>query len=353
MNKTARLILESGEEFHGTSFGYSQSVAGEVVFNTGMVGYPETFTDPSYYGQILVMTYPLLGNYGVASFRNENGITQNFESHKAQLTALIVSEHSNDFSHWSGSHTLFNWLKENKVPALAGINTRRLTKLLREHGTMLGKIIIGDKDIEYYDPDKDDLISKVTVKEPVTLGSGDKRVLLVDCGCKNSIAKNLIARGVEILRVPWHHDFTKEEYDGVVLSNGPGDPAQYTELVKKVKSLLKDNKPVLGICLGHQMLSCAAGAKTEKLKYGHRSQNQPVKEEGTNNCFVTSQNHGFSVVTESIPKGWKPWFVNLNDGTNEGIIHGSKPFFSVQFHPEAMPGPVDTSYIFDKFIKLL
>ena len=356
--KTARLILEDGNIFEGNSFGYHKSIAGEVVFNTGMMGYPETLTDPSYKGQILVMTYPLVGNYGIPEMLMINdealqwhGIPKNFESDKIQIEALIISEESESYSHWTAVESLSSWLQKFKVPGLSGIDTRQLTKILRERGTMLGKIEIAKDNIEFYNPDVDDLISLVTVPQMEKHGTGKKRIMLVDCGCKKSILTNLLKRDVTVIRVPYDYDFDKEEFDGIVISNGPGNPVVYKKLVASVKKLLLKQVPVLGICMGHQILALAAGAKTYKLKYGHRSQNQPVKEFNSNKCYVTSQNHSFAVNTKSLPKGWHSWFDNLNDGSNEGVRHEKLPFRSVQFHPEATPGPVDTSFIFDDFLK--
>lgn len=348
---TAKLILKDGTVLEGKLFGKHKSVAGEVVFNTGMVGYPETLTDPSYTGQILVMTYPLVGNYGIPPMKDGDDVPEFFESDKIQIQALIVSEESEAYSHWSASESLDQWLKRYDVPGLYGIDTRMLTKILREHGTMLGKIEIGNEKVKYYDPDLDNLIAKVTPQKIVEYGKGKKRILLIDCGCKKSILTNLIDRKVSVLRVPYDYDVSKEDYDGVVLSNGPGNPVVYKQLVNTAKILIQKHVPTLGICMGHQILALAAGAKTFKLKYGHRSQNQPVQEVGSNKCYVTSQNHSFAVNTKTLPRGWEPWFENLNDYSNEGMKHEKLPFRSVQFHPEAAPGPVDTSFIFDEFLK--
>lgn len=345
-----RLTLKDDTVFEGNLFGFPKSIAGEVVFNTGMVGYPETLTDPSYCGQILVLTYPLIGNYGVPEYDKKNLISRLFESEKVQITGLIVSEESELYSHWNAGKSLSEWLKEFEVPALYGIDTRKLTRLLREHGTMLGKIELPGTEVDYYNPDEDDLMAKVTVGKVKRIGTGRKKILLIDCGCKNSIIKNLMRDDVTIIRAPYNHDFEKEEFDGVLISNGPGNPAVYKELIKKVSALLERKIPMLGICMGHQIISLAAGAKTYKLKYGHRSQNQPVKEVRGTRCFVTSQNHSFAVDTGTLPEGWFPWFENLNDGTNEGLKHRWLPFRTVQFHPEAAPGPVDTSFIFDEFL---
>ena len=348
---TAKLILKDGTVLEGKLFGKHKSVAGEVVFNTGMVGYPETLTDPSYTGQILVMTYPLVGNYGIPPMRDEDDVPKFFESDKIQVQALIVSEESEAFSHWNAAESLDQWLKRYDVPGLYGIDTRMLTKILREHGTMLGKIEVGNEKVKYYDPDLENLIAKVTPQKIEEYGKGKKRILLIDCGCKKSILTNLIDRKVSVLRVPYDYDVNKEDYDGVVLSNGPGNPVVYKQLVNTAKILIQKHVPTLGICMGHQILALAAGAKTFKLKYGHRSQNQPVQEVGSNKCYVTSQNHSFAVNTKTLPRGWEPWFENLNDYSNEGMKHEKLPFRSVQFHPEAAPGPVDTSFIFDEFLK--
>jgi carbamoyl-phosphate synthase small subunit len=347
----ARLILKNGNIFEGTTFGYQTSAAGEVVFNTGMVGYPEALTDPSYKGQILVMTYPLIGNYGIPVFNINEAIPEYFESNKIQIQGLVVSEQSELFSHWNAFQSLSNWLRRYHIPGLYGIDTRRLTKILREHGTMLGKILIGDDKVDYYDPDVEDLISKVTAAKKEKYGNGSTKILLIDCGCKKSILTNLLQRDVTVLKVPYNYEFDGEDFDGVVISNGPGNPAIYKQLIATTQKLLKKQVPLLGICMGHQILSLAAGTKTYKLKYGHRSQNQPVKEIDSNKCYVTSQNHSFAVDTKSLPRGWEPWFENLNDYSNEGIRHEKLPFRSVQFHPEAAPGPVDTSFIFDEFLK--
>ncbi len=345
-----KLILKNGSIFEGYIFGSVRSVAGEVVFNTGMVGYPETLTDPSYKGQILVMTYPLIGNYGIPPMNSED-IPEHFESNKIQVSGLIVSEESKVYNHWQSVESLNDWLKRYDVPGLYGIDTRMLTKILREHGTMLGKIEVGKEVVEFYNPDVDNLISKVTIQHVEKYGDGKKRILLIDCGCKKSILTNILQRNVSVIRVPYDYDVDKEDYDAVVISNGPGNPVVYKELISSAKKLIQKQVPILGICMGHQILALAAGAKTYKLKYGHRSQNQPVKEVNSNKCYVTSQNHSFAVDTKTLPRGWYLWFENLNDYSNEGIIHEKLPFMSVQFHPEANPGPVDTSFIFDEFLK--
>lgn len=353
MIKNAKLVLEDGTEHRGASFGAEENISGEVVFNTGMVGYPETLTDPSYRGQILTLTYPLIGNYGVPGREETCDIGLPFESDRVQIKGLIVSNYSEKHSHWDADRSLGDWLKENGVPALTGVDTRHLTKKLREKGTMLGKIVF-DGDIEWHDQNEENLVADVSPSEPRLYNEGGgKRILMVDCGGKNNIVANLIKRGFEVLRVPWDYDFSQEKFDGVMISNGPGDPKMCGKTIHQIRWLLQRRTPTFGICLGHQLLSLAVGAETYKLKYGHRSQNQPVIETGTNRCFITSQNHGFAVDAESLPEDWEPWFTNLNDNTNEGIRHKTLPFRSAQFHPEAAPGPVDTEFLFDELKEMV
>jgi len=349
----SRLTLEDGSVFEGRSFGFPQSVSGEVVFNTGMVGYPETLTDPSYKGQILVTTYPLIGNYGVSSDHPVDEIGSPFESDKLQISGLVVSEVSADHNHWNATRSLPQWLVEQGVPALWGIDTRSLTKRLREKGSMLGKILMDENDVELYDPNRDNLIAQVSLNRPVVYAGGKHRIVVIDGGCKNSILRSLLARGVTVIRVPWDYDFLAEKFDAVLVSNGPGDPKACEKMVAQVRRAMERDHPIFGVCLGHQILALAAGGNTYKLKYGHRSQNQPCKEVGTNRCYITSQNHGYAVDTETLPAGWEPWFTNANDGTNEGLRHRTRPFLSVQFHPEAAPGPVDTNFLFDEFLNLI
>lgn len=347
------LILENGMEFSGKSFGYEKSVAGEVVFNTAMTGYPESLTDPSFKGQLLVSTYPLVGNYGVPLFDEEDGMLKFYESERIQVQALIVSDYSFEYSHWNASGSLADWLKQNEVPGIYGIDTRALTKVLREKGAMLGKIVFDDEQVDWYDPDKDNLVDQVSTKEVVTYGSGKYRIMLVDCGVKNNIIRCLLKRDTTVVRVPWDYDFTNEKYDGLFISNGPGDPKMCDKTIKHLKVALADNRPIMGICLGTQLTALASGADTYKLKYGHRSHNQPVIKVGTNTAFITSQNHGFAIDLKTLAPGWEPLFVNLNDGTAEGLKHQTKPFFSSQFHPEASGGPTDTEFLFDDFLDLV
>ena len=352
--QSARLILEDGSEFSGISFGYTGNTNGEVVFNTGMVGYPETMTDPSYRGQILVCTYPLIGNYGVPGDERENGLLKNFESEEIHCRALIVSDYSSEYSHWNAKRSLSDWMAEQKIPGINGIDTRMLTRKLREKGTMLGKILIDPKnDIDFEDINKLDLVGQVSIKEKVEYKRDGKKIVLVDCGTKNNIIQAFLKRNITVIRVPYDFDFTNEETDGILISNGPGDPKMCTTTIDNVRKLMTTGKPMLGVCLGSQIMALAAGADTYKLKYGHRSHNQPCNETGTKRCYITSQNHGYAVNAETLPEDWREWFINDNDGTNEGIIHISKPFFAAQFHPEASPGPDDTEFIFDMFLRAL
>lgn len=352
--KKASLILDDGTVFVGKSFGYEKPVAGEVVFNTAMMGYPESLTDPSYSGQILVTTYPLIGNYGVPRQEEENGLSRFYESEKIHVEALVVSDYSFEYSHWNADKSLADWLKEEKVAGIYGIDTRELTKRLREHGSMKGKIVIeGGDDIEFVDPNLSNLVAKVSCKEVIRYGNGEKKVVLVDCGVKHNIIRCLLKRNVTVIRVPWDYDFNTLDYDGLFISNGPGDPDMCGITVEHIRQAMNGTKPIFGICMGNQLLSKAGGARTYKLKYGHRSHNQPVRQVGTDRCFITSQNHGFAVDNSTLGADWEPLFINMNDGTNEGIRHKSKPYFSAQFHPEAASGPTDTEFLFDEFVKLL
>ena len=377
--KRAVLLLADGTRFEGESFGYEASTAGEVVFNTAMTGYPESLTDPSYEGQILVATYPLGGNYGVPPAGPELSDTDFMEGDRIHCRALVLQDYSWNHSHWLAERSLSQWLIDEKIPGIYGIDTRALTKHLRDSGSMLGKIIIeGDSEPATYDPNTENLVgltscTDIRVYRPddegkpvceATMTADEavgylvpadslKSVVLVDCGVKHNIIRCLVKRGVRVVRVPWDFDFNRLGADGIFISNGPGNPEFATATVNHLRQALSGDKPVCGICMGNQLLAKAAGATTYKLKYGHRSHNQPVRQCGTNRCFVTSQNHGFAVDNATLPGDWEPLFINMNDGTNEGIRHTSKPFFSAQFHPEAASGPVDTTFLFDDFIKLL
>lgn len=343
--KQGVLILEDGTQFEGTSFGFEGAKAGEVVFSTGMVGYPEAFTDPSFAGQILTMTYPLLGNYGVP--------TKNYwEDSHVHISGLIVSNYVDTPSHVQSAMTLGTWLKQEHVPALEIKDTRRLAQHIRDNGAMLGKIVF-EHDIPFYNPNLDNMVAHVSTKQVIKEGQGKKRIVLLDCGAKRNIVRCLLARDVEVVTVPWDYDLFAPEhaldFDALIISNGPGNPQMATKAINTIRTALAHNIPTLGICLGNQLLALAAGGTTYKLKFGHRSQNQPCVMYNTKRCYITTQNHGFAV--GEIPPDFMPWFVNANDGSNEGIIHTSKPFMSVQFHPEANPGPVDTEWIFDYFLE--
>jgi carbamoyl-phosphate synthase small subunit len=348
--KQIKLVLEDGTEFTGKSFGAPVSVSGEVVFNTAMTGYPESLTDPSYKGQLLTLTYPLVGNYGVPGEEKENDLFRFYESNTLHISALIVSDYSFEYSHWNAKQSLGEWLAKHNIPGVYGIDTRALTKILREKGTMLGKIIYDNQDVNLYDPGKDNLVAKVSISEKKVFGNGSNRIMLIDCGCKYNIVRNLLKRDTTVTMVPWNYDIFSEEYDGLFISNGPGDPKMCKETIRNLAKAFEEDKPIFGICLGNQLMALASGADTYKLKYGHRSHNQPVIQVGTNKSFVTSQNHGYAINNNTLSGEWEPLFLNLNDNTNEGIRHRHKPFFSSQFHPEATGGPVDTEYLFDIFI---
>lgn len=353
------LQLSDGTEFHGKSFGYEQPVAGEVVFNTAMMGYPESLTDPSYAGQLLTMTFPLVGNYGVPpfTFDKQTGLPDFMESDRIYASALIVSDYSEQYSHWNAVESLGEWLQREKVPGITGIDTRELTKVLREHGVMMGKILFDDEPNNVPEADYEgvNFVDRVSVKEIVRYNEGaGRKVVLVDCGVKANIIRELIQRGVEVARVPWNYDYTDMEFDGLFLANGPGDPDMCSEAVEIIrKQMSRSRKPICGICMGNQLLSKAAGATIYKLKYGHRGHNQPVRMVGTEKCFITSQNHGYAVDARTLDKDWEELFVNMNDASNEGIRHKENPWFSSQFHPEACSGPVDTEFMFDKFVETL
>ncbi|OGG26816.1 carbamoyl phosphate synthase small subunit [Candidatus Gottesmanbacteria bacterium RIFCSPLOWO2_01_FULL_39_12b] len=359
MNKKGYLILENGQIFEGISVGAEKQVTGEVVFNTGMVGYPEGFTDPSYFGQILTMTYPLIGNYGVTDKKT-------WESDRLQIRGLIVSSYIDNKSHYTASQTLSDWLKKEGIPALANIDTRTLTKIIREFGVMKGQITFSPpiKSGLFFDDIKDDnLLPYVSCKKPSVYKGGDFRILTLDCGLKENQIRIWQKLKVTVIRVPWDYDpfkkgsdlkvnqgLTPVKFDAVFISNGPGDPKQAVRTIEIVREAIKREFPLLGICLGNQILALAAKADTFKLKYGHRGQNQPVKDEISGRCYITTQNHGFAVDIKTLPEGWIPWFTNLNDDTNEGIRHKKLPFLSCQFHPEATPGPTDTEWIFEYFL---
>ena len=342
--KQAQLIFKDGTKFAGGSFGADKSVAGEVVFATGMVGYPEALTDPSFRGQILVLTYPLIGNYGVPK-------KEFWESDKIQVAGLIVSSYIDTPHHYSMQMTLAEWFKKEGVPLLEIKDTRLLTQKLRDEGSALGKITFPGKNVAFENPNLRNLAQEASVKKIIFEGKGRDTIVLIDCGAKKNIARRLIARGYRVATVPADTDVAelRFKFKAVIISNGPGDPKLALATIRNVKKLTDRKIPILGICLGNQILALALGGTTYKMKFGHRSQNQPVVERGKDKCYLTTQNHGFAV--RKIPPGFREWFVNGNDGTNEGIVHDTLPFMSVQFHPESSPGPLDTDWIFDYFLK--
>jgi carbamoyl-phosphate synthase small subunit len=395
--KKAVLVLEDGSEFPGRSFGADESARGEVVFSTGLTGYPQSLSDPSYKGQILVSTYPTQGNYGIplrsaksaakgkkaktlTMETDEQGIPLWFESQALQTAGLVVADYAEVPSHWNSGVSLGEWLKEAGVPGITGIDTRALTKRLREHGTMKGKIIIGkdtkDEILRFGEEEAFSPVPEVSPKEVhIYQGTAEENssdgtpkkcptIVLLDCGAKANILRCLLSHNVQVICVPWDFDISSIDYDGLFLSNGPGDPKSCGKTRAGLRKALSKGKPIFGVCLGVQLLALAAGGDTYKLPYGHRSQNQPCLElpphshsdlaaarEAGLRCYITSQNHGYAVRADSLPRGWEPWFINANDGTIEGIRHSKKPFSAVQFHPEGCPGPRDTEFLIDNFIK--
>jgi len=368
-DKKAILALEDGTIFRGKGFGFTGKTSGEVVFSTSMVGYPEALTDPSYRGQILTLTYPLIGNYGVPPYDLDYKIPKYFESEKIQVQGLVIHELCHKPYHWASVRTLAKWLLDEEIPGIYGIDTRRLTKKLRTYGVMLGIIRVFEDESELEsdsvlnevnkipDPNLTDLVGQVSVKTPVEYeANGNYTVVLIDCGVKYSIIRNLLKRGINVIRVPY--DFSAKEVmeykpNGVFLSNGPGDPKNCSKTIKCIEELT-EKIPLMGICLGAQILTLAMGGDTYKLKYGHRSQNQPALDLNNNRCYITTQNHGYAIKNESLKDtSLKAWFVNPNDKTVEGVKHQNKPVFAVQWHPEAAPGPYDTEFLFETFLKLM
>jgi carbamoyl-phosphate synthase small subunit len=363
--RQAKLVLEDGSEFSGWSFGKAKSQAGEVVFTTGMTGYPQSLTDPSFRGQILVSSYPLVGNYGVPvqpktaePFFDEQGIPLHFESPRIQVSGFVVSETCEEPSHFASGASLSVWLEKNGIPGVYGIDTRSLTMRLRERGVMGGKILVeGTRDVTIdsgraANPVAEVSPAEVKVFHPAGSAPDGRfpKIALIDCGAKANIYRCLLSRNVEVIRVPWNHGLDGIEYDGLFLSNGPGDPKDCGRTIATVRRAFSAGKPVFGICLGNQIMALAAGGDTYKLPYGHRGQNQPCIEAGTRRCYITSQNHGYAVRNETLPKDWEPWFINANDGTIEGIRSVRFPFSAVQFHPEGCPGPRDTEFLIDRFL---
>lgn len=348
--RRATLILEDGTTFEGKIFGYEASTSGEVVFNTAMTGYPENLTDPSYEGQILITTYPILGNYGAPPRGQQDKVDEQLESGHIHARAIITQDYSWEYSHWQAASSLEQWLLEEKVPGIYGIDTRALTKHLRENGSMLGKIVIeGSENVEFFNPNAENLVSEVSHKDVEEHGEGAKTVVVVDCGTRRDIIKSLTRRGVKVVFVPWDYDFTQMPYDGVVISNGPGNPQLVEATIANISKAMEAGKPVFGIGIGNLMMGIAAGASISKLKYGHHSHNQPVRLSGTNTCYITAQSHSYVVDDTTLPVDWETWFSNMNDGTNEGIRHKSKPFAAVQFSPDDS----DTEFILDEFVAKL
>jgi len=366
---SAALVLEDGSVFLGKGFGFPKTVVGEVVFTTGMVGYPESITDPSYRGQILCFTYPLIGNYGVPdpSIRDSWGLPLHYESDEPHVLGVIVHELCEKPSHWASVKGLHEWLYEEKVPGISGIDTRKLTKRLRVKGVMMGALEVSEGDVDVdrlfslleKAPRYEhlDLVSEVTIKEPIIYENKRPTVVVIDCGVKYGIIRNLLQRGLTVVRVPRDYDADKIlQFDpkGVLVSNGPGNPELNVKTIKTIGDLVEMGVPMLGICLGNQMIALALGASTFKMKYGHRGQNKPCVDLETGICYVTSQNHGFAVREDTLgDTGLSVWFLNADDMTVEGLKHRKKPVIAVQFHPEASPGPYDTEYIFDAFANMM
>lgn len=381
-----KLVLKDGHEFPGEIFGAEKPSTGEIVFSTGMVGYPESLTDPSFHGQILTYTFPLIGNYGIPDEEKEHELSKVFESEKIHISGLVCSEYSQEHSHWRSHQSLSQKLKEAGIPGISGIDTRALTKILRTKGCMPAKIVPEKLDTGFTDTAAKNLVADVSPNsisyysaQISSTKKQNKTIVVIDCGVKNNTLHNFLNRGVNLIRIPWNFDFhnpdnligtnlksqkipvdpkalnilQNKSYDGIFLSNGPGDPALLTPTINIIKKALSTGKPIFGICLGNQLLGIAAGATTYKLKFGHRAQNQPCINTENGKCYMTSQNHGYAIKRESLPKNWKIWFENANDKTIEGIKHQTLPLMAVQFHPEACPGPLDTEFLFDQFISNL
>lgn len=363
MSLPASLKLKTGQIFHGTSFGAPINTFGEAVFTTSLVGYPESMTDPSYTGQILVFTQPLIGNYGVpGQVKDEFGLLKYFESDGIQVQGIIVNDYATEYSHWTAVESLGDWCKRYNVPAISGVDTRALTQLLRDQGSTLGQICVGQDStvdniasLEFPNPNLENLVAKVSTKVPVTYNpKGDLKIAVIDCGVKQNILRCLCSRGASVTVLPFNYDFNSvaDQFDGVFVSNGPGSPTTCVETIKNLKIAIDHlKKPIFGICMGNLLLGMAAGLEVYKLPFGNRGHNQPALNVDTGLCYITSQNHGYALNDTVMPKGWKRLFVNANDGSNEGVQHETKPIFSVQFHPEAKGGPQDTMYLFDAFLK--
>ncbi|MGB1665380.1 MAG: glutamine-hydrolyzing carbamoyl-phosphate synthase small subunit [Nitrosopumilus sp.] len=367
--KFGKLIFDDGTVIDGEGFGYSTTTFGEIVFNTGMVGYTEALTDPSYNGQLLTLTYPLVGNYGIPDpkITDEDGISKYFESDKIQIRGLVVHELSLTASHWNLSMTLDEWMYNEKIPGISGIDTRALTVKLRNSGVMMGALVVSDSEIDVEEVkkqlasathyDSEQFMDEVSTKQEKTFGTEEQTVVIVDTGAKNAIIRNVREIGYKAILVPWDTPYEKiMSYNpkGVVLSSGPGDPQKCPDTITAVKKLIENNVPTLGICLGAQIIGIAGNTDTYKLKYGHRGQNKPCINLENNQVYVTSQNHGYGIKPESLEKSdFKLWFTNADDKTVEGIKHKTQNCIAVQFHPEASPGPFDCKYVFDELRKLM
>lgn len=351
--KKGSLILSDGTVYEGLVFGAQESVSAEVVFSTNMTGYTESLSDPSYRGQILVATYPIQGNYGLPAMSKDpqTDNLQFYESNELHPRGFVVYDYTEGYSHWNADYSLEEGMRLAGMVGLMGVDTRALTKKLRDSGSMMGKIIVeGSGDVEFSNYDNVNMVAQVSRKDVKEYGKGSKRVVLIDCGVKQNILRHLLKRDLTIVEVPWDYNFTDMDFDGLFIGNGPGNPMHCMKTVEHIRHTISKGIPTAGICMGNQLLALAIGAKVQKMKFGNRSHNQPVIMCGTTKCFITSQNHGFAVDDSNLPDGWHPYFRNLNDHTNEGLIHESGRFFSVQFHPEASGGPRDTSFIFDKFV---
>ena len=360
--RVAANLKIQGQQFAATSFGAPLSTSGEVVFTTSLVGYPESMTDPSYHGQILVFTQPLVGNYGVPSAEKDHfNLFKHFESGRIQVKGIIVNDYAEKYSHWNAVESLGHWCARQGIPALTGVDTRAVVSLLRHQGTTMGQMTIdGEKDVPVPDYTGMNMVARVSPKEKYVVNpSGSVKIALLDCGAKQNIIRCLAKHGAQVIVHPWNYDLSKEadQFDGVFLSNGPGDPANCGDAITNVRKLLNSQMnarvpiPIFGICMGHQLLGLAAGFKSYKLPFGNRGHNQPALNLIKGGCVMTSQNHGYALFDDECPSGWVPMFRNANDGSNEGICHSSLPFSSVQFHPEAMGGPQDTEFLFEDFIK--
>ena len=369
VNKFGKLIFDDGTVLDGVGFGFQTTVVGEIVFNTGMVGYTETLTDPSYSGQILTLTYPLIGNYGVPSYetKDKDGIPKYFESEKIQVRGLVIHELSLVASHWNMSMTLDEWLYKEKIPGIMGIDTRSLTKKLRNNGVMMAALVVSDKEIDVEEIkhklssttnyNSEQFMEQVSTKSHQVFGEEKKSVVVIDTGVKNAILRNIRNIGYKVIKVPWNTPIEKilsYKPKGVVISNGPGDPQKCIDTITTAKSLIEKNIPTLGICLGAQIIGLAGNATTYKLKYGHRGQNKPCLNLDNNQVYVTSQNHGYCIDPESLKDSqFDLWFKNTDDKTVEGIKHKKQKCIAVQFHPEASPGPYDCKFVFEELKNLM